>query len=65
VNRQSYDPDDIPTFEVEPETTFEVDPALAKLIRRAAAARRMDPDAFLAILIDCDVRGIQPAWRKR
>jgi hypothetical protein len=33
-----------------------VDPALAKLIRRAAAARRMDPNDFLAILIDCDTR---------
>jgi hypothetical protein len=33
VNRQYRDDEDIPTFEVEPEESFEVDLALAKLIR--------------------------------
>lgn len=56
---------DVPTFEVEPEETFEVDdPELAALIRRAAAARRMDPSAYLSILLTCDVRGTVPLWRK-
>jgi hypothetical protein len=47
-----------------PKKSFKVDPDVSELIRRAAAARRMDPNAFLAILIDCDVRGIRPLWRK-
>jgi hypothetical protein len=50
---QYQDHEAIPSFEVEPEESFEVDQDVTKLIRRAAAARRMNPDAFLAILIHC------------
>jgi hypothetical protein len=63
-NSPDSDLPDIPTFEVEPEESFEIDADVAQLIRRVAAARQMDPDAFLAILIDCDARGVPPLWKR-
>lgn len=39
-------------------------PDTAELIRQAAAARQMDPDAYLAILLKGQSEGETPLWRK-
>src|SRR5262249_54011432 len=40
-----------------------LDPKITKLILLAARTRRMDPSDYLAVLVDCDRRGIKPLWK--
>jgi hypothetical protein len=46
--------------ELEP---FELDPQVVALLPLAARRRRMDPLDLLAVLVDCDRRGVEPLWR--
>jgi hypothetical protein len=53
-----------PRPEPEEFVTFELDdPEAEPLLLLAAQKCRMDPSDYLAILVDCERRGIKPLWR--
>jgi hypothetical protein len=53
---------DVPYFEPDPFEPSDLGPELEALLRLAASQRRMDPSAYLAVLVDCDRRGVRPRW---
>jgi hypothetical protein len=56
--------DELP-FEPDPLEDFALDnPALEALLVLAARKRHMSPSAYLAVLVDCDRRGVTPLWRR-
>jgi hypothetical protein len=47
----------------DPMVLLALKPEAAKLLLLAAQKRRMDPSDYLSVLVDCERRGIKPAWR--
>jgi hypothetical protein len=55
---------EVPPFEPDPlEEDFELDSSTEALLRLAASRRRMEPVDYLAVLVDCERKGIKPHWR--
>ena len=46
------------------EVRVEVPPDLYALVREGARKRGMAPEDFLSILVECDIKGIEPLWRR-
>jgi hypothetical protein len=54
---------DLPFFEPDPLEDFELDdPRVEELLVLAARNRGMSPSAYLAVLVDCERRGVKPLW---
>ena len=53
--------DEIPCPELDPMVPLELDdPKVEQLLQLAARERRMDPSAYVSILVDCDRRRVKP-----
>jgi hypothetical protein len=55
---------DVPFFDPDPLEPFALeDTQVEALLVLAASRRRMDPSSYLAVLVDCDRRGVKPLWK--
>ena len=46
------------------EVRVELPPDLYALVRECSRKRGMAPEDFLSILVECDIKGLQPLWRR-